>query len=170
MTKITLLLFLLFLPLASLGEGVPADLRCDIEPLSQEPSNWSQYTNIEDLENQLLNKIELEEYNIVIICLLQQYESPGHGVFGLVDWDERRIAEIELKKFTNNEDQLFTAYGKGLTEQKAPLGKWRAKDDSTINSWLLPYLTADLREVLENGTNNLIDSKQKFSANIQGIF
>ena len=164
MIKITIFLFVLFLPLTSLGQETAGD-HCNIKQFSSD----SQNVEIEELENEL--ELELSKSNLVIICFQQQYESPGHGIFGLVDWNERKIAEIEIKKYSNGESDIFTADGKGLTVQKAPLGTWHAKEDSPLKSWYAASFVSDLNTVLSSviETSNLLDSDREFSAQIVAV-
>ena len=128
MNKITVLLSMLFLPLTSLGQETPSVLSCAATALPNAVSIVSGNVASENLEREL--EQELSRRNHVVICFHQQYESPGHGILGLVDWDERKIAQIEINKLTDGE---FAANGIGLTELKAPLGTWHAKRGRSID-------------------------------------
>ena len=119
---------MLFLPLTSLSQETSSVLSCAATAMPTAPSILSGNAASKNLEKEL--EQELAQRNHVVICFHQQYESPGHGILGLVDWDERKIAQIEINKITDGE---FVANGIGLTEQKAPLGTWHAKRDSSID-------------------------------------
>ena len=171
MIKITVFLSVLIIPLTSLGQETVGN-HCNSKQFSSDSKN----VEIKELENELEKlenelEIQLDKRNLVIICFQQQYESPGHGIFGLVDWNERKIAEIEIKKYTNGESPVFTADGKGLTVQKAPLGTWHAKDGSAIKSWFAPSYATSVDTVLSSVVNasDLLDFDRGFSAKIMTV-
>ena len=167
MFKLAVLLSLLFVPLTSLSQEMAENLRCDIKSFSREATNPSQYVEIAELSKQL--EQELSDNNHVIICFLQQYESMGHGIFGLVDWDERKIAELEISKFTNGEYPVITANGRGHTAQRAPLGTWHTVGDTPMSSWQAMSPATDLKNVLLGVRENLLDNNHNFSATILAL-
>ena len=164
MIKLALFLTLVLLPATSSGQESANGLRCDTSPYSGKEYSPSDIMEIDELKNKL--EQTLSENNFVTVCLHQQYESTGHGVLGLVDWDEQKIAEIEINKFVNGETPFFVAMGKGVTVQKAPLGKWHAKDGIPISIWRASGVATDLNEVLLDAKSNLLDSGRDVIASI----
>ena len=79
-------------------------------------------------------KLELEKAltnsNHVVVCREETTKSSGHGVFGLIDWDKRKVAEIKFHKIEEGKNNYILTDTVKYTELKAPLGKWHiAKDD-----------------------------------------
>ena len=168
MIKITVLFSLLLLPLTSLGQETPGNSHCDIKPLSSEASNAPQISEIEQLKKQL--EQEFDKRNYVIICFHQLYVSPDHGIFGLFDWDEQNIAEIEISKFTDGVSPVgYTVFGQGFTVQKAPLGTWHVKGDEPKSIWQDAIASNDLNDVLLGVKSNLLKSDRNFSAEILAV-
>ena len=65
----------------------------------------------------------------VIVCVESPLtESPGHGIFGLVDWDRRQIASVRLHPLGGT--AYFVTEVMVFTALKPPLGAWRVEESS----------------------------------------
>ena len=90
---------------------------------------------------------------VVVVCIAQEVESPGHGLFGLVTWDKRQVAAIKIHKI--GEEYAITDVV-GFNEMKAPFGSWHISEDNPDNA--IAFYDAELTENLENTLSD-IDSK-----------
>ena len=76
--------------------------------------------------------------------MVRETKSAERSFLGLWDWDERRVAEIILRRFG---DEAYLVEGVEFAELRAPLGRWHVQEDSpTVFQDLTD--TKDLADIL----------------------
>ena len=90
-------------------------------------------------------KENLNESPHVIICMVRIGKSSGHGPFGLLTWDQRKIASADAFKL--GDDQYAIVNIVARTELKAPLGYWQVEQISRTEE---AEITQDFDKTLAN--------------------
>ena len=156
-TKTVLLLILL--PGVALAVQGP-----DVEACSHDRSDWH-VVNEEDLSDRVLE--ELMNTSRVVLCFIEERKSSERSFLGWVAWDERRVAEVIVRKL---EDDDYIVEGLEFAELKAPLGRWRIQDKDPL---LLQELTAtpDLESTLSEISRRFVGDldKNQVTLSVKGI-